>query len=100
MGTDLSLEDVEEQDYSEDEADDPQRLWDDEEEQDLPELFGLFCDDSHARGPDALLGDAGSDQTAGHHQKAADLLGISRRTLTRKLKLYRADAAEDSIHAD
>jgi DNA-binding NtrC family response regulator len=30
-------------------------------------------------------------RTSGHHQKAADLLGISRRTLTRKLKLYRAD---------
>jgi len=27
----------------------------------------------------------------GHHQKAADLLGISRRTLSRKLKLYGAD---------
>jgi DNA-binding NtrC family response regulator len=35
-------------------------------------------------------------QTSGHHQKAASLLGISRRTLTRKLKLYRADEAEDS----
>jgi DNA-binding NtrC family response regulator len=35
-------------------------------------------------------------RTSGHHQKAADLLGISRRTLTRKLKLYRADEAEDS----
>jgi DNA-binding NtrC family response regulator len=29
-------------------------------------------------------------QTGGHHQKAADLLGISRRTLSRKLKLYGA----------
>jgi DNA-binding NtrC family response regulator len=37
-------------------------------------------------------------KTSGHHQKAADLLGISRRTLTRKLKLYRADAEEDSVH--
>jgi len=27
-------------------------------------------------------------KTRGHHQQAADLLGISRRTLTRKLKLY------------
>ena len=28
--------------------------------------------------------------TDGHHQRAADLLGISRRTLTRKLRAYRA----------
>lgn len=28
------------------------------------------------------------EQTGGHHQRAADLLGISRRTLTRKLKSY------------
>jgi transcriptional regulator with PAS, ATPase and Fis domain len=28
------------------------------------------------------------DQTDGHHQKAAKLLGISRRTLSRKLKIY------------
>jgi transcriptional regulator with PAS, ATPase and Fis domain len=28
-------------------------------------------------------------RTGGHHQKAADLLGISRRTLSRKLKTYR-----------
>ena len=27
-------------------------------------------------------------ESSGHHQKAADLLGISRRTLSRKLKLY------------
>jgi DNA-binding NtrC family response regulator len=27
-------------------------------------------------------------KTGGHHQQAADLLGISRRTLSRKLKLY------------
>ncbi len=31
-------------------------------------------------------------ETGGHHQKAADLLGISRRTLTRKLKMYGMDA--------
>ena len=31
-------------------------------------------------------------QTGGHQQKAADLLGISRRTLIRKLKLYRSPA--------
>ena len=32
-------------------------------------------------------------QTGGHQQKAADLLGISRRTLIRKLKLYRSPEA-------
>jgi Nif-specific regulatory protein len=34
----------------------------------------------------------------GHHQKAADLLGISRRTLSRKLKTYRLEAAEESAY--
>jgi transcriptional regulator with PAS, ATPase and Fis domain len=32
-------------------------------------------------------------QTGGHQQRAADLLGISRRTLIRKLKLYRSPGA-------
>jgi transcriptional regulator with PAS, ATPase and Fis domain len=32
------------------------------------------------------------EQTGGHHQRAADLLGISRRTLSRKLKLYNQEA--------
>ncbi len=36
--------------------------------------------------------------TGGHHQKAADLLGISRRTLSRKLKLYRADYEEEAVY--
>jgi len=31
------------------------------------------------------------EQTGGHHQRAADLLGISRRTLTRKLKTYSSE---------
>jgi two-component system response regulator FlrC len=35
-------------------------------------------------------------QTNGHQQKAADLLGISRRTLSRKLKLYGREAARQS----
>jgi two-component system response regulator AtoC len=34
-------------------------------------------------------------QTGGHQQRAADLLGISRRTLIRKLKLYRSPARGD-----
>jgi transcriptional regulator with PAS, ATPase and Fis domain len=32
-------------------------------------------------------------ETGGHHQKTADLLGISRRTLSRKLKVYNLEAA-------
>jgi transcriptional regulator with PAS, ATPase and Fis domain len=33
------------------------------------------------------------EQTGGHHQRAADLLGISRRTLSRKLKSYGGQTA-------
>jgi transcriptional regulator with PAS, ATPase and Fis domain len=35
-------------------------------------------------------------ETKGHQQRAADLLGISRRTLSRKLKLYGREAARQS----
>ena len=35
-------------------------------------------------------------ETNGHQQRAADLLGISRRTLSRKLKLYGMEAARQS----
>jgi transcriptional regulator with PAS, ATPase and Fis domain len=35
------------------------------------------------------------EQTGGHHQRAADLLGISRRTLTRKLKSYSAETGAE-----
>jgi DNA-binding NtrC family response regulator len=35
--------------------------------------------------------------TDGHHQRAADLLGISRRTLTRKLQVYRTEAAREAL---
>jgi DNA-binding NtrC family response regulator len=38
-------------------------------------------------------------KTAGHHQQAADLLGISRRTLSRKLKLYGPDLKEEPDYA-
>ena len=34
------------------------------------------------------------EQTGGHQQKAADILGISRRTLIRKLKLYRGEPCQ------
>ena len=39
------------------------------------------------------------EKTAGHHQKAADLLGISRRTLSRKLKLYRLQSIEELAYS-
>jgi len=45
---------------------------------------------------DAIL--TALEKTNGHHQKTADMLGISRRTLSRKLKLYRSEALEDSMH--
>jgi DNA-binding NtrC family response regulator len=34
-------------------------------------------------------------KTGGHHQQAADMLGISRRTLSRKLRLYGPEAREE-----
>ena len=37
------------------------------------------------------------DQTGGHHRKAAELLGISPRTLTRKLKSYGVRDAQESL---
>ena len=41
---------------------------------------------------------AALQQTGGHQQKAATLLGVSRRTLSRKLKLYYAESEKDLIH--
>jgi DNA-binding NtrC family response regulator len=38
-------------------------------------------------------------KTAGHHQEAATLLGISRRTLSRKLKLYGLNSELESTYA-
>jgi two-component system response regulator AtoC len=35
------------------------------------------------------------EQVSGHHQKAAELLGISRRTLTRRLKVYGMNEARE-----
>jgi DNA-binding NtrC family response regulator len=46
---------------------------------------------------DAIL--AALQQTGGHQQKAATLLGVSRRTLSRKLKLYYGETEKDFIHA-
>ena len=39
------------------------------------------------------------DQTSGHHEKAAMVLGISRRTLTRKLKKYEVANALEAVAA-
>ena len=39
------------------------------------------------------------DQTCGHHEKAAKVLGISRRTLTRKLKKYEAANVFEAVAA-
>jgi DNA-binding NtrC family response regulator len=36
------------------------------------------------------------EQVSGHHQKAAELLGISRRTLTRRLKVYGMNEARET----
>src|SRR5437773_7609694 len=36
------------------------------------------------------------EQVSGHHQKAAELLGISRRTLTRRLKVYGINEARET----
>jgi DNA-binding NtrC family response regulator len=37
-------------------------------------------------------------RTGGHFQRAAGLLGISRRTLSRKLRAYREESASDPVH--
>jgi DNA-binding NtrC family response regulator len=42
---------------------------------------------------------AALERTGGHQQKAAHLLGVSRRTLSRKLKLYYAETDKDCLHA-
>jgi len=60
-----------------------------------PETGGLGEDDGMALDGverTAILQALG--RTGGHHQRAADLLGISRRTLSRKLKVYRMQREE------
>jgi DNA-binding NtrC family response regulator len=71
---------------------------------DLPPLLAPGPARAMERGPleldsvekEAIL--AALHQTGGHQQKAANLLGVSRRTLSRKLKLYDAETEKDSIH--
>ena len=72
---------------------------------DLPQLQAAAPPRPIARGhleldlveKDAIF--AALQQTGGHQQKAATLLGVSRRTLSRKLKLYYAETEKDFIHA-
>ena len=40
------------------------------------------------------------DRTGGHQQRAAELLGISRRTLSRKLKLYAAEGLGQEMQTE
>ncbi len=56
-----------------------------------PTMNGVLALDGIER--DAILEALG--RTGGHHQKAANLLGISRRTLSRKLKIYRMQQEEE-----
>jgi len=71
---------------------------------DLPPLLAPAPSRPMERGPleldslekEAIL--AALHRTGGHQQKAANLLGVSRRTLSRKLKLYDAETEKDAIH--
>jgi DNA-binding NtrC family response regulator len=60
-----------------------------------PAMNGALALDGIER--DAILEALG--RTGGHHQKAANLLGISRRTLSRKLKTYRMQQEEEEVAA-
>jgi two-component system, NtrC family, response regulator AtoC len=70
---------------------------------DLGQLAAPGCSDSRPATPLSLEGlerDAilrALHKTGGRCQQAADLLGISRRTLSRKLKLYGAVAREEDV---
>ena len=60
-----------------------------------PPSFGPPCGLERVE-KEAIL--AALDKTGGHHERTAKLLGISRKTLGRKLKLYRAEVEEGAVH--
>ena len=64
-------------------------------------MSGSLLNFAAAVGPGGMLEEAQKhlifrvlEQTGGHHLNAARLLGISSRTLTRKLKLYQGQASQ------
>jgi len=73
--------------------------------EDLPHLPAAALQASVGGGPlgleslekDAIL--EALRRTGGHHQRAAALLGVSRRTLSRKLKIYVAEPQGELTHA-
>jgi DNA-binding NtrC family response regulator len=73
---------------------------------DLPVLYATPA--PHANGHSGLALDGverhaileALGRTGGHHQRAADMLGISRRTLSRKLKSYRLEREEVTAYSD
>ena len=92
----------------------PERLQDlyaalPEQESDLKRLFHSVNSEIHGgdAAPGAMLQDMEKrlilqvlGHTGGHQERAANLLGISRRTLSRKLKQYDAGARESEIEAE
>ena len=92
----------------------PERLQDlyaalPEQESDLKRLFHSVNSEIHGgdAAPGAMLQDMEKrlilqvlGHTGGHQERAANLLGISRRTLSRKLKQYDADTRESETEAE
>ena len=92
----------------------PERLQDlyaalPEQESDLKRLFHSVNSEIHGgdAAPGAMLQDMEKrlilqvlGHTGGHQERAANLLGISRRTLSRKLKQYDTGARESEIEAE
>jgi DNA-binding protein Fis len=93
----------------------PERLQDHyaalpEQESDLKRLFQSVnseMDSPEANAPGAMLQDMEKrlilqvlGHTGGHQERAANLLGISRRTLSRKLKQYDAEGKDLTVERE